>query len=154
MGILHIRITQANQVIKLDSGIHSQNMTLKKVVIIKNKDQSVPTLPAVLYNYKGGVTVNIGFLGGGIEVASNVNSDELSFPFKQEEDVTELDWSLNFDAEDVDSNFKVSVFNYDKSAPNNQPSQPTFDPTGLTNNALMYIDLYFDYSSLFDYNKY
>jgi hypothetical protein len=154
MGILHIRITEANQVIKLDSGIHSQNMTLKKVVIIKNKDQTVPTLPAVLYNYKGGVTVNLSFLGGGIEVASNVNSDELSFPFKQEEDVTELDYNLNFDAEDIDSNFAVSVFNYDKSSPTTQPSQPTFDTTGLTDNALMYIDLYFDYSSLFDYNKY
>ena len=153
MGILHIRITQANQVIKLDSGIHSQNMTLKKVVIIKNKSQTV-VAPAVLYNYKGGVTVNIGFLAGGIEVASNVNSDELSFPFKQEEDVTEIDYDLNFDAEDIDSNFQVSVFNYDKSSPTTQPSQPTFDPSGLTNNALMYIDLYFDYSSLFDYNKY
>ena len=153
MGILHIRITQANQVIKLDSGIHSQNMTLKKVVIIKNKVQTV-VAPAVLYNYKGGVTVNIGFLAGGIEVASNVNSDELSFPFKQEEDVTEIDYDLNFDAEDIDSNFQVSVFNYDKSSPTTQPSQPTFDTTGLTNNALMYIDLYFDYSSLFDYNKY
>jgi len=153
MGILHIRITQANQVIKLDSGIHSQNMTLKKVVIIKNKSQTV-VAPAVLYNYKGGVTVNIGFLAGGIEVASNVNSDELSFPFKQEEDVTEIDYDLNFDAEDIDSNFAVSVFNYDKSSPTTQPSQPTFDTTGNTSNALMYIDLYFSYSSLFDYNKY
>ena len=153
MGILHIRITQANQVIKLDSGIHSQNMTLKKVVIIKNKSQTV-VAPAVLYNYKGGVTVNIGFLAGGIEVASNVNSDELSFPFKQEVDVTELDYDLNFDAEDINSTFSVSVFNYDKSSPTTQPSQPTFDTTGLTDNALMYIDLYFDYSSLFDYNKY
>jgi len=41
MAILHIRITEANQVIKLDRGIHSQNMTLKKVVIIKNKDQTL-----------------------------------------------------------------------------------------------------------------
>jgi len=153
MGILHIRITQANQVIKLDSGIHSQNMTLKKVVIIKNKSQTV-VAPAVLYNYKGGVTVNIGFLAGGIEVASNVNSDELSFPFQQEVDVTQIDYDLNFDAEDIDQNFAVSVFNYDKSSPTTQPSQPTFDSSGNTANALMYIDLYFDYSSLFDYNKY
>ena len=154
MPILHIRITEANQVIKLDRGIHSQNMNLKKVVIIKNKDQTPPAGPAVLYNYKGGITVSLDFLKGGLEMASNTNTDEISFPFKQEEDVTELDYDLNFDAEDIDQNFQVSVFNYDRTSPTTQPSQPTFDPTGVTGNALMYVDLYFDYASLFDYNQY
>jgi len=87
-------------------------------------------------------------------MASNTNTDEISFPFKQEEDVTELDYDLNFDAEDIDQNFQVSVFNYDRTSPTTQPSQPTFDPTGATANALMYVDLYFDYASLFDYNQY
>ena len=154
MAILHLRITEANQVIKLDRAIHSQNMTLKKVVIIKNKDQTPPAGPAVLYNYKGGITVSLDFLQGGLEMASNTNTDEISFPFKQEEDVTEIDYDLNFDAEDIDQNFQVSVFNYDRTSPTTQPSQPTFDPTGLTGNALMYVDLYFDYASLFDYNQY
>jgi len=154
MAILHVRITEANQVIKLDRGIHSQNMTLKKVVIIKNKDQTPPAGPAVLYNYKGGITVNLSFLAGGIEMASNTNTDEISFPFKQEEDVTTINYDLNFDAEDIDQNFEVSVFNYDRTSPTTQPSQPTFDTSGATGNALMFVDLYFDYASLFDYNQY
>lgn len=143
MPILHIRITEANQIIKLDRGIHSQNMTLKKVVIIKNEDQTV------VYDYKGGITVSLDFLKGGLEMASNTNVDEISFPVNQSIKVTELDYDLNFDAEDIDQNFQVSVFNYDKTG-----TQPTFDPTGVTSNALMFVDLYFDYASLFDYNQY
>ncbi len=154
MAVLHFRITEANQVIKLDRGIHSQNMTLRKVVIVKNKDQTAPALPAVLYNYKGGVTISMDFLKGGLQIASNTNSDEISVPFAQDVEVSHVNYDLNFDAEDIDQDFQVSVFNYDKSSPTTQPSQPTFDTSGLTGNALMYIDLYFDYASLFDYNQY
>jgi len=145
MAILHIRITEANQVIQLDRAIHGQNVTLRKIVIIKNKDQSVTPV----YQYKGGATISLDFLKGGLQIASNVNQDELSVPFKQEEDVSHVNFDLNFEAESIDQNFQVSVFNYDKTG-----SQPTFDPSGLTANALQYIDLYFDYASLFDYNRY
>jgi len=145
MAILHIRITEANQVIQLDRAIHGQNVTLRKIVIIKNKDQSVTPV----YQYKGGATISLDFLKGGLQIASNVNQDELSVPFKQEEDVSHVNFDLNFEAESIDQNFQVSVFNYDKSG-----AQPTFDPTGVTANALQYIDLYFDYASLFDYNRY
>ncbi len=145
MGILHIRITENSQVIKLDRSIHGQNMTLRKIVIIKNKDQTV----APVYDYKGGATISLDFLQGGLQIASNVNQDELSVPFKQEEDVHHVNYDLNFEAETIDQNFLVQVFNFDKSG-----AQPTFDPTGTTANALMYIDLYFDYASLFDYNRY
>lgn len=145
MGVLHFRITENNQVIKLDRQIHGQNMNLKKVVIIKNKDQTV----APVYGYKGGATITMDFLKGGLQMASNVNQDEISVPFKQEEDVTHVNFDLNFEAETIDQNFQVSVFNFDKTG-----GQPSFDPTGVTANALMYIDLYFDYASLYDYNKY
>ena len=144
MGILHFRITEANQVIKLDRSIHGQNMTLRKVVIIKNKNQT-----GTPYNYKGGVTVSLDFLKGGLQIASNTNQDELSIPFKQEEDVSFINYDLNFESETIDQNFLVSVKNYDKTG-----QQPPFDPSGVTNNALMFIDLYFDYSSLYDYNQY
>jgi hypothetical protein len=145
MGILSFRITEPNQVIKLDRQIHGQNMTLKKIVIIKNKDQTV----SPLYNYKGGVTISLDFLKGGLMLASNVNNDEISVPFKQEEDVTHINWDLNFESETIDQYFNVSVFNFDRTG-----QQPVFDPTGLTPNALMFIDLYFDFASLYDYNKY
>ena len=145
MAILHVRITEANQVIKLDRAITGQNMTLRKVVIIKNKDQTV----GPVYPYKGGITVTLDFLVGGLQLASNVNQDEISIPFKQEEDVTHVNFDLNFEAETIDQNFQVSVFNYDKTG-----GQPSFDPSGITANALMYVDLYFDYASLYDYNQY
>jgi len=145
MGILHFRITENNQVIKMDRAIHGQNLSLKKVVIIKNKDQTV----APVYSYKGGATITLDFLKGGLQMASNVNQDEISIPFKQEEDVTHVNYDLNFESETIDQNFQVSVFNFDKTG-----GQPSFDPTGVTANALMYIDMYFDYASLYDYNHY
>jgi len=106
MGILHIRITEKDQIIKLDKGIHSQNMTLKKAVIVKE--------PTATPDYRGGATVEISFLSGGIEIASNVNSDEISLPFKNTDSVTNIDWDLNFDSEDINSNFTTSVSNYDR----------------------------------------
>jgi hypothetical protein len=145
MGILHLRVTEANQIIKLDRAIHGQNMTLRKIVVIKNKDQSI----APLYNYKGGATISLDFLQGGLQMASNVNQDEISVPFKQDEDVAHVNYDLNFESETIDQNFQISVFNYDKSG-----EQPPFDNSGLTANAILYIDLFFDYASLYDYNKY
>ena len=71
MGILHFRISEQSQIIKLDRGIHGQNMTLKKVVVVKE--------PTATPDYKGGATVQISFLGGGLEIQSNINSDEISF---------------------------------------------------------------------------
>ena len=145
MGILHLRITENNQIIKLDREIHGQNLSLKKIVVIKNKDQSATPL----YSYKGGATISLDFLKGGLQMASNVNQDEISVPFKQDEDVTHVNYDLNFESETIDQNFQIAVFNYDKSG-----NQPPFDSSGTTANALMYIDLYFDYASLYDYNKY
>lgn len=140
-----MKITEPNQVIKLDRQIHGQNLTLKKIVVIKNPDQTV----APLYDYRGGATISMDFLVGGLQISSNVNQDEISVPFKQAESVTSVNWDLNFESETIDQNFQVSVFNYDKSG-----AQPIFDPTGTTPNALMSIDLYFDFASLYDYNKY
>ncbi len=140
MGILHFRISEASQIIKLDRGIHGQNMTLKKIVVVKE--------PTATPDYKGGATIQISFLSGGLEISSNVNSDEISVPFKNTDEVTNVNWDLNFDAEDINSNFTTDVLNYDKS------SSVVFDSTGGTPGALYYIDLYFDYASLFDYNAY
>jgi len=141
MGILHFRITEQNQIIKLDRGIHGQNMTLKKVVVVKE--------PTATPDYKGGATVQISFLSGGLEISSNVNSDEISIPFNNTDAVTNINWDLNFDAEDINSNFTTSVFKYDKTG-----ADVVFDSTGATAGALLYIDMYFDYASLFDYNQY
>jgi len=141
MGILHFRISEQSQIIKLDRGIHGQNMTLKKVVVVKE--------PTATPDYKGGATVQISFLSGGLEISSNVNSDEISIPFKNTDEVTSINWDLNFDAEDINQNFTTSVFRYDKTG-----TPVAFDSTGATPGALYYIDMYFDYASLFDYNSY
>ncbi len=144
MAILHFRVTEANEVIKLDRAIQGQNMTLRKIVVIKNDNQT-----GTPYDFKGGCTISLDFLQGGLEMASNVNQDQISVPFKQEEKVSVINYDLNFESETVDQNFLVSVTNYDRTG-----TTVPFDPSGTTNNAILYIDLYFDYASLFDYNRY
>ncbi len=141
MGILHFRITEQSQIIKLDRGIHGQNMTLKKVIVVKE--------PTATPDYNGGVTIQISFLSGGLEISSNINSDEISVPFKNTDEVTNINWDLNFDTEDINQNFTTSVFRYDKTG-----VPVVFDSTGATAGSIRYIDMYFDYASLYDYNIY
>ncbi len=141
MGILHFRITEQSQIIKLDRGIHGQNMTLKKVIVVKE--------PTATPDYNGGATIQISFLSGGLEISSNINSDEISVPFKNTDEVTNINWDLNFDTEDINQNFTTSVFRYDKTG-----VPVVFDSTGATAGSIRYIDMYFDYASLYDYNIY
>ena len=141
MPILHIRITENEQIINLDSGIYSQNFTFKRAVIIKDVGTST-------YDYRGGVTVNLDFLAGGTEIKSNINTDEISIPFDDSNKISDIRYDLNFSTEDVSRSFLVKVFNYDK-----QGDPPPFDITG-TAGEIKYIDLYFQYNTNLQTNIY
>jgi len=140
MPILHIRITDNNQIIKLAKGIHAQQMTLKRCVVVK-LERGTST-----YLYKGGVTLGLDFFRGGIEIASNINNDEISIPFKDNDTVVDTRWNLNFNSEDINQAFQTSVTKYDKTG-----VAPVF---GTGDNELQSIDLYFEYAQLYQYNSY
>ena len=143
MPILHIRVKGNNEVINLDSGIHAQQFTLKRCIVIKD-----PTVSATSYDYRGGISASFDWLQGGLEIKSNINSDELSIPIDVTKEVNDVRFDLNFASEDVNRSFQTNIFNYTKTG-----DRPTFDEAG-TNGELKYIDFYFQYFSSYDINRY
>ena len=143
MTILHIRIKSSEEVITIDRGIHAQNFTLKRVSVVKN-----PNAVGTGFDYKGGVSINLDFMKGGKEILSNVNSNEINIAFDQNQTIAcDKQYDLNFNTEDINGRFVAKVSNFNKSA------TPVFNEAGTTGE-LFYIDLYFQFSSLFQYNRY
>jgi len=145
MTVLHLRIKENNEVIDLDQGLLAQNMRLRRCVVIKN-----PKTGGAPHDYQGGIAINLEFLKGGLSIASNVNNDEISVPIDDSLEVNDVRFDLNFNAERVNRSFVTSIRNYDDTG-----TQPPFNRTaGANNNELKYVDLYFEYDKLYDYDTY
>lgn len=145
MVVLHIRISENSEVINLPQGLTARNMTLRRCVVIKNPKTGAA--PAI---YNGGVAINLDFLKGGLSIASNVNNDEISVPMDDSLEVNDVRFDLNFDSERVNRSFQTNVRNYDDIG-----TRPPFNRApGANNNELKYIDLYFEYDRLYDYDTY
>lgn len=145
MVVLHIRIKENNEVINLDKGLVSTNMTLRRAVVIKN-----PKTGGAVHDYAGGISVSLDFLTGGVAIASNVNNDEISIPIDDNLEVNDVRFDLNFNSERVNRSFQTNVRNY-----NDLGINPPFNRTaGANNNELKYVDLYFEYDRLYDYDTY
>ena len=141
MPLLHFRISKPSEIINLDRALHGQNFTFKRAIVVKDPNSTI--------NYGGGICVQLDFLSGGLEIMSNLNDNELNIPFTDNSSVADVRYNINFASEDINRSFKVSVLNYDKS--NTTPL--LFDKNG-TGGELFYIDMYFEFSELFDYNRY
>ena len=139
MPVLHFRITNNNEIINIDRDIHGQNFTFKRAVVVKDATASTA--------YKGGVSVKLDFLSSGVEILSNTNNDIVYLPFNDTNTVSDIRYDLNFSSEVVRRSFKTSVYSYDRI------SQPSFDTTGTTGE-LFYIDLYFEFQQITDFDEY
>ncbi len=145
MVVLHVRISENSEVINLPQGLNARNMTFRRAVVVKN-----PKTGGAPHVYNGGVAINLDFLRGGLSIASNVNNDEISIPMDDSLEVNDVRFDLNFDSERVNRSFQTSVRNYDDIG-----TKPPFNRTaGANNNELKYIDLYFEYDRLYDYDRY
>tara|TARA_R110000851_G_scaffold134824_1_gene270160 strand:- start:5075 stop:5500 length:426 start_codon:yes stop_codon:yes gene_type:complete len=141
MPLLHFRISKASEIINLDKALHGQNFTFKRAIVVKNSASTI--------KYKGGLTVQLDFLSGGLEIMSNMNDNELNIPFTDNTEVADVRYNINFASEDINRSFKVSVLNYNKSN-----TTPLLFNTAGTGGELFYIDMYFEFSELYDYNRY
>tara|TARA_B100000780_G_scaffold278104_1_gene250558 strand:+ start:1691 stop:2194 length:504 start_codon:yes stop_codon:yes gene_type:complete len=167
MAILHYRITQANQPINLSRTLHAQNLTLRRVSVIRNISipsniPGSPTLvPATQYyipeyldpkdDLHGGIIVDVSFFKG-FEVLSNFSSNDLMIPFSNDDTVVDSRYEQNFSNEDISLSFSVKVFNYLR-----EPNVKFTSDTGnsdLTPGAIKYIDMFFEFDELFNYNTY
>jgi hypothetical protein len=140
MPVLHFRIKQANEIINIPQQLNSQQFIFKRCVVIKDNQTTV--------NYGGGCAIKLDFLNG-VEIVSNQNNEMLYIPFKDDDTISDRRYDLNFNSETVKRSFKASVYFY-----NDNTQQPVFDTTGATASAIRYIDLYFEFQSIYDYNAY
>ena len=127
MPILHIKLTPANGGITkviLDRDIRSQEMVLRKAVIVK---------PNTTYS-QGSFKVRLPFLAGN-EIHSNDSRSFLTLPNDAEKKFVSLDFNLKVGAEHIPNEFEAQVVDSTN--------------TNITSTTNMYneIHLYFDYNS-------
>lgn len=151
MAILHYRITQANQNIVINQEVVAQSFILRRAVIKKHASPAATSPPYVNIN-GGGVIVNPSHLSG-FEIVSgeSSSSNDIVLGYNTDVQMTNTYYDMEFDSETIPRGFTVQCFNFDKSAP------ATFLPAGapdVVGGEIISIDLFFQFSSLFDYEGY
>ena len=174
MPVLHFRITQQDQPIDLSRTLHSQNCTLRRITIVRNisipsnipvtvdpliplvvglapTPYFVPTYTDPLHDMKGGIIIDVSFFKG-FEVLSNFSSNDIMCPFNNMESVVDNRFEQNFANEDISLSFNVKVYNYKR-----ENTLKFVDDTGVEEAdpaAIKYIDMFFEFDELFEYNTY
>ena len=160
MPVLHFRIKKQNENIDLSRTLHSQNLTLRRVIITRNRSvitnspllAPVPSdnfIPEYTTDLKGGIIVDISFFKG-FEILSNFVSNDILVPFGNEVANIDNRYNLNFANEDIALSFNVQCYDFERK--NSVVFQN--DTTATTDGAIKYIDLFFDFDNLFDYSTY
>lgn len=132
MGVLHIRVTSADQVITIPRTIHSQNFTWIRSIV-----QSTPTAAAGAKIHGGGLCMDCSFLQGS-QMTSNVASN-LVIPMFEHQAMNDTQYVQNFDAEDVRTRFVIRTLNFAADA-------PAVYGTGA--GELSSVDLFFEFTEL------
>lgn len=157
MGVLHFRIKSNDENINMSRTLHAQNLTLRRAVVTRNLSiRSNP--PAVAFDnlnpeytvdYKGGVICDINFFRG-FEILSNFSSNDLLIPFSNHETNVDQRFEQNFASEDISLSFRVRTFDFKRE--NTVKFQDSTSPT--EDGAIAYIDLFFEFDEIHDYNTY
>ena len=162
MPILHFRLTKAHDSVLLLRTIHSQNSTLRRCIVTKNRSvaTNAPTvvtgatdnfIPDYTTDYKGGIILDCAFLSGG-EIISNFNSNDILIPFSNAESNIDNRFIQNFASEDVSTSFSVKSFDFEKQDTIKFMSDS--GNTSTTDGAVKYIDVFFEFDEVMDYNTY
>jgi hypothetical protein len=160
MAVLHFRVTKQNDNIDLSRTLHSQNLTLRRIIITRNRSvitnspllAPVPSdnfIPEYTTDLKGGIIVDISFFKG-FEILSNFVSNDILVPFGNEVANIDNRYNLNFANEDIALSFNVQCYDFERK--NAVVFQS--DTSATTDGAIKYIDLFFDFDNLYDYSTY
>jgi len=173
MPVLHFRITKQNQPINLSRTLHSQNLTLRRTTIVRNISipKNIPVTvgatttqvglaptPYFVPEYTdpkedmhGGIILDVSFFRG-YELLSNFCSNDLLIPFDNMQSVVDNRYQQNFNNEDISLSFNVQVYNYKRQ---NILKFVSEEDVGENEpGAIKYIDVFFEFDELFDYNTY
>jgi len=178
MPILHTRITKQNQPIDLSRTLHSQNLTLRRIIVTRNA--SIPSnLPAVtipaatgtpgapsvlgqppyftpIYtdptdDLKGGIIIDVSFFKGW-EMLSNFSSNDLFVPFGNEVANVDNTYTQNFANEDISLSFNVQTYDFERK--DTLKFVGDAGVTATTPAAIKFIDVFWEFDELFAYNNY
>ena len=166
MPTLHVRIEKQNQPIDLSRTLHSQNLTLRRAVVVRNisipnnvplssasppAPYFVPTYTDPTDDLKGGIIIDLSFFKG-FEILSNFSSNDLLIPFANTEVVVDNRYEQDFSNEDISLSFNVECFDYERK--NTLKFVSDAGVTATTPGAIKYIDVFFSFDQLYSYNTY
>ena len=143
MPILHLRISQNDQNIDLPKELLAQKLTFIRANIYKDTNAGA--------DYQGSVFVDLDFFNG-FEVNSNLSDNFLIVPIKKAEEIQTYQFEQEFNAEAVKQSFNCKVFYFDPA--NSKFILAPFSESGSTNGRIIYMDLFFQVASLWDYTTY
>jgi len=142
MPTLNIRIQSSDENITISKELQAQRLELVRATIYKNDTAG--------QIYHGSLYFNLDFFNG-FEIVSNQNDNFLITPISDEANLSlqTYQMSQDFNSEDVKRSFNVKTYYRDA----NGDYQPApFDKTGGSAGKLIYVDLFFNVSQLYDYN--
>ena len=138
MPILHLRLTEANQNIVISKELKAQQLTLVRATITKDITAGATNAGSLFYE--------LDFFSG-FEYISNLNDNYLVSPIDDSLAFQTYQLSQSFFSEDVKTAFNVKVRKYDGTN-----YSPVLFTTG--NGHIKHIDLFFQVSSLTDFQTY
>ena len=137
MPILHIRLTKNNQNINLPKPIHAQKLTFLRSTIVKDTTTGGT-------DYNGNIMVDLDFFDG-YEVVSSINDNYLIIPVIPDQQVQTFQFVQLFNSENIRQSFNAKIFD-------NEGANLATIGTGT--GQIKQVDLYFQITSLYDYNQY
>ena len=139
MGLLIIRITKNNEIVKISKELKAQKLTLVRTSIFKNTTAG--------QTYNGTIFVDLEFFKG-FEVTSNLYDNLLTLPVSDSIDLQTDQFAQEFSSEDIKTSFFVKTYY------KNNFGALTPLVLGAAAGQIKFIDLYFQISSQYDYNSY
>ncbi len=153
MAILHYRITAANQSINIPNTIHSQSFIFRRAIV-----RIVPLASgASSTNMKGGLIVTPSHFSGfeissgtsidpstGKPITNNLGNNDVLLAIDEYKPINNIYYDMEFESEDINQGFTVKVTNFDK--------EPVIFGTGA--GQVTSIDIYFQFTSLYEYRTY
>jgi len=140
MPTLNIRITKNNENIQLPKELKAQKLELVRVTYSKNEAVGNPYFGALYFDLD---------IFNGFESITNQGNNYLITPLADTPALQTYQLSQTFTSEDVRQAFNVKTY-YRNLTGNYIPVQ--FDDTGVALGKLIWIDLVFNVSELYDYN--
>jgi hypothetical protein len=138
MPILHLRLTEANQNIVISKELKAQQLTLVRTTITKDTTAGATNAGSLFFELE---------FFNGFEYISNLNDNYLVSPIDDALAFQTYQLSQSFFSEDVKTAFNVKVRKYDGT----NYSNVLF---GAGNGHIKTIDMFFQVSSLTDFQTY